>query len=55
MSLEWSNESSASMFFQLLLKRGTLCCPPNFPLAFIQSLNSPLRATITSNGCKVMS
>ena len=45
----------SSMCSRLLLRRGTLCCPPSLPLDLSQSLNTPFLPTMISRGCKVMS
>ena len=44
-----------SICSRVLLSRGTLCCPPNLPRCLSQSLKRPLRASMSSRGCNVMS
>ena len=46
--------SSSSMCLRLLLRRGTLCCPPSFPFDLSQSLKRSLRAFTISRCCSVM-
>ena len=46
--------SSCSMISRLLLRRGTLCCPPSLPRSLSQSLKRFGRASIISRCCKVM-
>ncbi len=47
--------SSWSMVSRLLLRRGTLCCPPSLPRSLSQSLNRLGRAATISRCCSVMS
>ena len=47
--------NNCSNVSRLLLRRGTLCCPPNLPRNFSQSLNRFCRATMISRCCSVMS
>ena len=48
-------ERICSIISRLFAKRGTLCCPPNLPLLFNQSLNKLGRATTISKGWSVRS
>ena len=47
--------SISSIVSRLLLKRGTLCCPPSLPFDLSQSWNTPGRAFTICRGCRVIS